>query len=227
MTKLDVNIRKYNKAVQQARELLKIRENAKMRIAKLAYENCDVILGGHITGEIFSLTMFAKDINMSRKTLSDWVTNYQIKISIEKEKISLPKETKRKLINDTPETQNELNKIRKVMRKEEGGVRKNLNKQGLKKAIKKVYSESPEDEILRNLTRHLKNLDYHITEGQTDLEYVDQKTLSAIHDLSKRVGARLDRYFAVYEKPKVQIRKLSASTSKASVRTKARNLRIK
>ena len=62
--------RRYKQAVVEAKRIYAQIKKDQMAIAKLAYENCDIITGGHISGTMYSLTMFAQDVGINRKTNS-------------------------------------------------------------------------------------------------------------------------------------------------------------
>lgn len=203
--------KKYTSAVKEARQLLLVREKAKLKIAKLAYESCDIIVGGHITGEVFSLTMFAKDIGMSKKTLSDWVHNYEIQL--------VAKGLKKKNKNlEVPTKQNDLNKIRKVLRSKEGGLRKNITEKEVHKAIKEVASTGEDDEEIAKLARYIRQTEYKICHD-LELETIDQEKLSLILECATRINSKLKKYFTIYERPKVTIRTQDPQARKSRVRT--------
>lgn len=66
----------FEKNIEEATKLLKIRRNNQMAVAKLAYEACEIIRGGNAESR-HTLTEFAKRIKMSDRTLWGWVKTYR------------------------------------------------------------------------------------------------------------------------------------------------------
>lgn len=67
---------KYLKLVDEAKELYKEHELIPLKIAKIAIEVCTIRHGGRAT--FYTLTDFANDTGINRKTLSAWVLTYKI-----------------------------------------------------------------------------------------------------------------------------------------------------
>ena len=66
----------YLEKVTEAKVLLGHLRNTneyRMRIAGLAVEACEIVLGGHKGKDRYTLVQFAKDIGMNHSTLHDWV----------------------------------------------------------------------------------------------------------------------------------------------------------
>lgn len=192
---------KYKKSVKKAKALYKEIQKNQMAIAKLAYDTCEIIVGGHLIGTRYSLTMFAEDAGINRKTLSDWVHNYEIQL-IASNKLKSKKLNPQRLNN-----QKDLNAIRLILRKQEGGLAKNKTPAKILDAYEKMCERSDDARRISALARSIKNLEYNICYNGAELEVVEQEDLALIHEFSKNIKKALDRYFDIYEKPPVVLRK--------------------
>lgn len=72
-----VSIKMKNRMIAHARELLETRNNAKWDICKIAIELCYIQKGGRPPKGAYTITKFAEDIGMNRKTLSCWILDYE------------------------------------------------------------------------------------------------------------------------------------------------------
>lgn len=199
---------KYKNSVKKAKLLYKEIQKNQLAIAKLAYETCEIIVGGHQVGTRYSLTMFAEDAGINRKTLSDWVHNYEIHL-IAKNKLKSKKLNPSKLNN-----QKDLNAIRLILRKQEGGLTQNKTPAKILDAYEKICERSDDARRIAALARSIKNLEYNICYHGAELEMVEQEDLAMIHEFSKNIKKALDQYFRVYEKPTVVLRKTNKFESR-------------
>jgi len=205
--------RKYRSAVAEAKNLLATLEKAKMRIAQLAYENCEVILGGHAVGDRYSLSMFASDIGVNRKTLSDWVHNYEIKLRIEEE--SKKNKNLKKVLadgSDSPKTQKQLNEIRKILRSKKGGLKKNITPAKVAEAAQQLINFTEEDRNIAFYKKQIMTLEYALCHEGLDLTQIDQDDLAYIEGFAKNIIKKLGNHFKVYERPSVNLRKVTDLT---------------
>lgn len=68
--------KKYLELVEEAKKLIHEHELIPLKIAKIAMEVCTIRHGGRAT--YYTLTDFANDTGISRKTLSSWVITYRV-----------------------------------------------------------------------------------------------------------------------------------------------------
>lgn len=68
--------KKYDALVVEAKRLLKNAEACKYRVAQMALEVCDIRHGGRSEG-YYTITDFARDIKIKRRTLARWVHIYR------------------------------------------------------------------------------------------------------------------------------------------------------
>lgn len=194
----------YEKAVKKARGLVREREKMKWKIAKLAYDTCEVVIGGHHnkTKEIYSLTKFADDIGVNRKTLSDWVHNYEIRLHLhDLGKIS---GTTTHLSDETV-----INETRKKLRAMDGGLIKNKTPKTIAKTFELVMEESHEERQLKSLIKQATTLEFKIVH-ELDLTQIDQTKLARTLKLCESIKSKLDLHFDIYKKPRVILRKQNA-----------------
>lgn len=76
---------RYLELVEEAKKLIHEHELIPLKIAKIAVEVCTIGHGGRAT--YYTLTDFAKDTGISRKTLSGWVITYRVVVAKIPEKI--------------------------------------------------------------------------------------------------------------------------------------------
>ncbi len=70
----------YFSKVSEAKGILKKIKDYKRKVAIIALEVCDIRHGG-ISHNIYTITDFASDIGMNRKTLSEWIQTVKIERS--------------------------------------------------------------------------------------------------------------------------------------------------
>jgi len=75
------HIKNYQKLVVSARYLVEKMEDQKVKIARLCVRACYIQIGGHRAkgggAKFYTLSQFAVDVGLNRKTLSDWVDTYR------------------------------------------------------------------------------------------------------------------------------------------------------
>lgn len=72
----NITAAKRNRIIKHARTLVELRNNSKWDICRLALEICDFVKG-RIPEGAYTITRFAEDIGMNRKTLSCWILDYR------------------------------------------------------------------------------------------------------------------------------------------------------
>ena len=175
--------KEYQALVYEAKETLKDIENSKMHIADLAIKACTIKLGGHLTG-FYSITNFADDIGVNRKTLSCWIHNRKIQKELEKKKIVVKDET-------------ELNRIRIALREDSQGQQGNINKYSNNTFVLQAYEQnkkiSIEDQHVRNMINSLGTIKFRL--GSYILSKLDQENLKSVHTLIQEIDEKLKKHF--------------------------------
>jgi len=174
----------YQRLVSAAIRTLKEVESSKMHVADLAIKACTIKLGGHLTG-FYSITNFADDIELNRKTLSCWIHNRKIQIELEKKKVKV-------------DVESDLNKIRIILRGEQQGQQGNINKYSDPSAVIRAYEKSnkisPEDQKIKNMIVNLGTIKFRI--GSYVLPKLEQDSLKEVYSLVTSIKDMLDSYYA-------------------------------
>lgn len=147
----------HNRMIAHAKELVKKRLDAKWEICRIALKLCYIppIKGGRYDNK-YSITCFAEDIGIHRKTLSCWILDYQsvfkkLDISIDK----LGYSERIKVGSAISKTRKSLFNFNELSKDEIDAIDKNL--------VKKTFdSYLNEDVLCARLTNFCKNLDHHI-----------------------------------------------------------------
>lgn len=192
----------YDKQVLRAKRLVQKRNVLKWEIAKIAYETCEIVVGGKRKEDTYSLTKFANDIGMNRKTLSDWVHNYKIKLVLE--------ETKE--VETVTETI--CNELRKKLRASEGGLRESISKERVAKTLQEIRSENHELVKLQLLKKQLINLEFAICHSYK-LDEIEPTILAEIEVHIEKIRHSLIAHFKKINRPKVKLVKKSSPVSRA------------
>lgn len=144
-----MNIKKRNRLIEHARKLVETRNNAKWEICKIALEVCEVQLGGHGHEELYTITNFAEEIGMNRKTLSCWMLDYEFaKGNFDLSEPLDDKETKR--LNSA------ISKARMEVTGSHGTLATDNDK--ILNCVQKHLNESDE---LWKIRRFIKNIKHH------------------------------------------------------------------
>lgn len=102
--------KQFEKLVREARQYYGKTEGYRFKIAKIALEACDIVLGGRSPDNRFTATRFAKAIGMEPHTLLEWTRIYRLVVlklplatqeQIEKQKV--PYELVRRTVNRVAE----------------------------------------------------------------------------------------------------------------------------
>ena len=189
--------REYELLVLAAKKTIGEIENYKLHIADLAIKACNIKLGGHLTG-FYSVSNFADDVGINRKTLSCWIHNRKIQVELKKKKIKVTDE-------------HELNKVRLVLRADTGNSHGRVNKYSDPRSVVKAYTKNktvnPEDRDVANMIASLGTIKFRI--GSYALSKLDQDNLINVHQLIMEINQTLSNHF----EGKVRLKKGTSSPS--------------
>jgi hypothetical protein len=185
-----MHLKKYDKLVIQAKALVKEINDNKWKVAKLALEAVDIKTGGHLK-EVYSISKFADDIGLHRKTLSNWITEYKtVVVHLPEESLSLLplKGTLRGAITRTYQEASRTNQ------KDPEVIRDLFNKQ---------FYRNQEDRELETFLRQMRNLEFFINK-KIVLKKMDQQHLSELLFNCNKITNGLNKHFRDYERPQHQ-----------------------
>lgn len=174
---------KYQKLVSAAISITKDIKNSKIAIADLAIKACKIKLGGQLVG-FYSLTNFADDIGVNRKTLSTWVHARKIQKTLKKQNINV-------------ETENQLNKIAVVMKSKGNGTHNRVEKYSDTKLVLEAHAESNslsvEDVNIKTMLTTAKLTHFRI--DSYVLSELNQDELKSIMLLLTKTVTKLRKHF--------------------------------
>ena len=156
MLKLKVSKTEHNRLILHAKNLLEQKQKAKWEICAIALKVCYLQdTKGKVPLNAYTITNFAKDLGMHRKTLSCWILDYQsvyLRLEIDthdlnyKEKVRLSgaiTRTRSKLFNFNRGKSSEVNKVPEDK-------------------VKAVFEEIlKQDPLLKRLGDFIKNAKHH------------------------------------------------------------------
>lgn len=153
-TKLSVTER--NRLVSHARELVKLHLEAKWEVCKIALKVCVIKQGGQVHSKEYTLTKFADDIGMNRKTLSCWILEYRsvyLKLGIDSSKMNF---------DQAKRFSGAIARTRAVLYNfKEGNVEEKVANMS-KERVRETFQEIMEtDKVTKRLGDFIKNLKHH------------------------------------------------------------------
>jgi hypothetical protein len=152
----NVPLKTHNRMVEHAKTLLKHREEAKWEICKIALKVCYIPpkKGGRYDGK-YSITNFAEDIKMHRKTLSCWILDYQaVYVNLKIDESNMSYSQIKKLNGAISSTRRKLFNFDKISKEQ-------INRE-TKETVQNTFNEFiHEDALTHRLRSFITNLSHH------------------------------------------------------------------
>jgi len=155
---LKVGKSEHERMVKHAIDLVKKRQDAKWEICKIAIKICYIQdkKGGRLPENAYSITNFAEDIGINRKTLSCWILDYQgVYSRIDIDDNDLKYSEKLKLNKAISKTRTELYNLNEMSRED-------IKKIPSEEVFKAVQKNLELDPVVERLISFQKNLSHHI-----------------------------------------------------------------
>lgn len=146
----------HNRMLDHARSLLKKREEAKWEICKIALRLCYIPekKGGRYDDK-YSITNFAEDIGMNRKTLSCWILDYQaVYRHLNVNDAFLNYTERRKLGSHITRTRKELFNFNKISRESIDSVPKEVVEETFFKYAQRDLLTQRLEDFVKNISHH-------------------------------------------------------------------------
>lgn len=154
--RLKVAKAEHNRLIAHAVELVKKRLEAKWDICKIALRVCYIQdKGGKLPKDAYTITKFAEDIGMNRKTLSCWLLDYQgvyQKIHLDDSKMSYAEKVK--LNGAIARTRKALYKFNKGKTEQMRKVPSKVVKDKFNEVLNTCPISKRLDDFIKNLTHH-------------------------------------------------------------------------
>jgi len=142
--------------LEHAKGLLKVKLQAKWDICKIALKLCYFAdKKGYIPKGAYTITSFAEDINMSRKTLSCWILDYEMVY------LKLDVDTSKFTHSDHIRFNGELSKVRKKLFNFNRMKRYDDKGPSKEQVIQEYKNVSSTDVLTHRLKSFVKNIKHH------------------------------------------------------------------
>jgi signal transduction protein with GAF and PtsI domain len=158
----------HTRLIKHAKELLEIKQAAKWQICEIALEVCFIQdTKGKVPKDAYTITLFAEEIGMNRKTLSCWILDYQTvykPLGINDSKMSFAdrlrfnsavSQTRAKLFNFNKKSKKSVIKTKSEVRE----------------VFDKVMSKDVLIKRLEDFIRNLKHHEYTFTHGKLSAKH--------------------------------------------------------
>jgi hypothetical protein len=147
----------YKDYVSRARFLIETIECYQAEIAYIATQVCKITHGGRHSSESYTISKFAKDIGVNRKTLSGWISIYRnvlLKVGINHQKLTKKDWTTASVVDDLIRQEiRALNAINGTPRKK--NIIKNFDDKKIKDLFGKYYNENDFQHDVLNYVRYV------------------------------------------------------------------------
>ena len=164
--------------IRHARDLIKKRMESKWEICKIAIKVCHIAekKGGRFPTDAYSITNFAEDIGMNRKTLSCWLLDYEIykKLDLEKDAEENTNYSEWKKMNGA------INRTRIKLFNLNHMSRTGMRKTSKAKVVKTFEGILNKDVLIKRLEDFKKNLKHH--KFTLENEEFDRSHLDALRE---------------------------------------------
>lgn len=163
--------KKYLKLVHQGKTVVNNRTNSQRHLADLAMKACTIRHGGRY-GNLYTIKQYARDIGVNSKTLSKWIQERRVEITINKNS----KSKKRKTLS-------EIKKITRALRSDtkigNDGQAKYIDFQRIKAAENRTSTN--ENNNLEKNMRKLREVFYFVkARGSSKFTNKEKKNLKTL-----------------------------------------------